>query len=128
MNRFRVRLSIRHDEMAGFWPGTAFAGGLAVVGGGTIMALFGFWAWLASRSGADLTPGGGLIPAVAWWGSLWLLLSAGLLAGLWCACRAWRALYPVYRRREAARARRDAVASAAAVLAEHRAVTAPDEE
>ncbi len=128
MNRYRARLSIRHDEVAGFGPGAAFAGALAGTSGLAIVAIFAFWLWAADHAGTDIGPAGGLLGIAAWWGFLWLMLSTGVLAALWLGLRAWRAAYPVQRQRAADRERRAAVATATAIIEKHRLVAAPDED
>lgn len=126
--RHAVRLAIRRDEIAGFGPGAAFATALAVVSGAVIVAIFAGWLWLASMNGATVRPDGGLARAVAWWGALWVVLSLSLVVALWLGFRAWYAAYPLQQRRDEARERRDAIAAAAAILAEHRATRAPGDE
>lgn len=128
MNRYRARLSVRHDEVAGFGPGAAFAAALAGISGLAIVAIFAIWLWAADHADADIGPAGGLLSIAAWWGFLWLMLSSGVLAALWLGYRAWRAAYPVQQQREAGRERRAAVASAITIVEEHRAVRTTEDD
>ncbi|MDA1010621.1 MAG: hypothetical protein O2888_04005 [Chloroflexi bacterium] len=128
MDRFRMRLAIRRDEIAGFGPGAAFAGARALVSGGAIVVVLAAWLWAASRTGADITPTNGLMTAIASWAVLWFVLSAGVLVALWLGYRAWGAAYPVQQRRDEARERRAAVAAAAAIVDEYRSVRSPRDE
>lgn len=115
MDRYRARLAIRRDEIAGFWPGLAFAAGLGGVSGLTIVAVFAGWTWAVSRSGAE-AGGEELLAAMGWWAALWFALSGALLGALWTAYRAWDVAARIHRRRADAREKRHAVASAEAII------------
>jgi hypothetical protein len=116
VDRFRARLAIRRDEVAGLWPGMAFAAGLGGVSGVTIVTVFAAWTWAMRSSGAE-AGGAGLLAATGWWAVLWFALSGALLGALWAAYRAWDVAARIHRRRVRAREERLAVASAEAILA-----------
>ncbi|MCK9485837.1 MAG: hypothetical protein M0R73_03935 [Dehalococcoidia bacterium] len=114
------RSSRRRDELLGLWAGTQLAAGLGLLAG-TVTAVV-FLAWIAV-AGAAGTFGGGsanVLAGVGWWGVLWVALSLGLLTALWLGQRLWLAAYPAARRREAARAQREAVEAAVAMLEDAR--------
>jgi hypothetical protein len=117
----------RRDEIAGFWPGVQLAVGLATLTGLVTVVVLIAWLRVAGSTGL-FSEESGLLATAGWWALLWLVLSGGLLAGLWGGYRAWAALYPLAGRYRAARAavreEREAVRAAEALLDATR--TAPE--
>lgn len=109
----------RRDEIAGFWPGVQLAVGLATLTGLVTAVVLVAWLRLAGSTGL-FSADSGLLETAGWWVLLWLVLSGGLLGGLWGGYRAWAALYPLAGRYRAARAavreEREAVSVAEALL------------
>lgn len=100
----QIRAARRRDEVTGFWPGVQLAVGLATLTGMVTVAALAGWIWFAGAAGLFRAGSTGLIEAAGWWAAFWLVLSAGLLVGLWGGYRAWYALYPLPGRYRAARA------------------------
>lgn len=120
----------RRDEIKGFGHGLALAVGLGFVSGAaTVIVLVG-WLQVADIAGTFQPAGGGLLATVAWWVVFWLALSTGLLGSLWAGYRAWRALYPVKRRRDETRnemrEEREAVSAAEAIVEANRSARSRD--
>lgn len=74
------------------------------------------WLWMLASAGGLTLDGNGLLAAAGWGGIFWVALTVGLLGGFVLAYRAWHVASALAARRADARARREAVEAAEALL------------